>query len=269
MRTISLLVLGRPDYTRQVIDALGRCDGLSNYVLVVFSQEPYVPETMAAVRDASSRLDIPVHVVTESVRPARDMGPGRLAASAQCSASTLRSLEHGFATGTDFLIHLEDDVVPAPDFLRYMEWAADEFADCAEVFTVSAYNRQAEPVAPALHHAWGIRPSFTPWGWGTWRDRFTEMQQEWTRYQWPHPGWDEHLHHALRRERGEIYPTLSRVQNIGAAGGVHVPSAAWHRAHHHVPYWAGNTALTPGSFGPPRLGWERSIVEERQSTLPT
>jgi hypothetical protein len=98
----------------------------------------------------------------------------------------LRALEHGFATGADFLIHLEDDIVPARDFLHYMEWAADE-----------------------------------------------------------------HLHHQLRRGRSEIYPALSRVQNIGACGGVHVPSPAWHRAHHHVPFWAGNTTLASGTFGPP------------------
>jgi hypothetical protein len=250
VKAISLLVLSRPDYTRRVIDALGRCDGVSKYVLIVFSQEPCVPKTIAAVRDATARLDIPVRVVTERVPPARRI-EGRLAASAQCAASTLRSLEHGFATGADFLIHLEDDIVPARDFLHYMEWAANEFADRGEVFTVSAYNRQVEPVAPALHYAWGVRQSFTSWGWGTWRDRFDEMRQEWTRYDWPHPGWDEHLHHQLRRGRSEIYPVLSRVQNIGASGGVHVPSAAWHRAYHHVPFWAGNTTLAPGSFGLP------------------
>jgi hypothetical protein len=251
VKAISLLVLDRPVYTRQVIEALARCEGLSTYVLVVFSQEPSKPETMAAVQDATSMFDIPVHVVTETVQPVRRIASGRLGASAQCSASTLRSLEHGFATGADFLIHLEDDVVPAPDFLRYMEWAAGEFADRTEVFTISAYNRQTEPVAPALHYAWGVRASFTPWGWGTWRDRFAEMQRGWTRYTWPHPGWDEHLYHKLRGGRGEVYPFLSRVQNIGATGGVHVLSPAWHNTHHHVPYWAGNAVLAPGSFGPP------------------
>jgi hypothetical protein len=249
MNTISLLVLSRPDYTRQVIEALSGCDGLSKYVLSVFSQEPCVPETIATVRDATAKLAIPVVVVTEYVQPVRHIAHGPLAASAQCAASTLRSLEHGFATGADFLIHLEDDIVPARDFLRYMEWAAYKFAERADVFTVSAYNRQVEPVAPSLHYAWGIRPAFTSWGWGTWRDRFVEMQGQWTRYEWPHAGWDDHLHHNLRRGRGEIYPALSRVQNIGASGGVHVPSEAWHHAHHHVPHWAGNATLTPGEFG--------------------
>jgi hypothetical protein len=127
VKTISLLVLSRPDYTRRVIDALGRCDGVSKYVLIVFSQEPCVPETIATVRDATARLDIPVQVVTERVPPARRI-EGRLAASAQCAASTLRSLEHGFATGADFLIHLGDDIVPARDFLHYMEWAPGAIA---------------------------------------------------------------------------------------------------------------------------------------------
>jgi hypothetical protein len=46
--------------------------------------------------------------------------------------------------------------------------------------------------------------------------------------------WDVIVNHALRAGRYEVFPAVSRIQNIGAERGTHVPSAEWHAAHHHV-----------------------------------
>ena len=46
------------------------------------------------------------------------------------------------------------------------------------------------------------------------------------------PGWDIRLNEVIRGERYEIVPCVSRTQNIGALGGVHVPSPEWHAEHH-------------------------------------
>jgi hypothetical protein len=42
----------------------------------------------------------------------------------------------------------------------------------------------------------------------------------------------------VRGTRWEAFPTVSRIQNIGAEAGTHVPSAEWHAVHHHVPVTA-------------------------------
>jgi len=74
---------------------------------------------------------------------------------------------------------------------------------------------------------------FTPWGWATWRDRWQQLTAGWSRDE--AISWDVVINHALRAGRYEAFPTVSRIQNIGAENGVHVPSAEWHAAHHHVP----------------------------------
>ena len=75
------------------------------------------------------------------------------------------------------------------------------------------------------------RRHFTPWGWGTWRDRFEAMASTYT-------GWDAQMNFELRHpERGgpdfdrlgfglrgsrfEVFPLLSRANNIGIEGGIH------------------------------------------------
>ena len=45
-------------------------------------------------------------------------------------------------------------------------------------------------------------------------------------------------HNAIRGTRWEAFPTVSRIQNIGAEKGTHVANAEWHAKYHHVPQTA-------------------------------
>jgi len=57
--------------------------------------------------------------------------------------------------------------------------------------------------------------------------------------------WDMRIgNFVVKNKFQEVYPTLSRIQNIGAEGGVHVPNAAFHAEHHHVKVWAEDLNLT-------------------------
>jgi hypothetical protein len=82
------------------------------------------------------------------------------------------------------------------------------------------------------HHATARRRHFTPWGWAMWADRYTELAHIYT-------GWDAqmnfHFRHlekgpdysdkglgfGLRGGRKEVFPLLSRSNNIGFKGGIH------------------------------------------------
>jgi hypothetical protein len=60
------------------------------------------------------------------------------------------------------------------------------------------------------------------------------------------------VNHALRAGRYEAFPTVSRIQNIGAEKGTHVPSPEWHTEHHRV-------AVTADDLdGDPPLAWVES-----------
>ena len=80
-----------------------------------------------------------------------------------------------------------------------------------------------------LHHQTGRRAWFTPWVWGMWRDRYIGFADA------PYIGWDSQLNFealpengfrpdktrpGLRGSRVEVFPVLSRCNNIGMEGAV-------------------------------------------------
>jgi hypothetical protein len=77
---------------------------------------------------------------------------------------------------------------------------------------------------------------FTPWGWATWKDRFEEMESVWD-FQGKNGSWDTTINHTVRKDRWELFPTVSRIQNIGGEMGTHVPNNEWHKQHHYNEYW--------------------------------
>jgi hypothetical protein len=62
----------------------------------------------------------------------------------------------------------------------------------------------------------------------------------------PYKSWDTLVHeYVVSQGLVEVHPILSRCQNIGALGGVHVPSAEWHAQNHHSEHVAD---CPPGSY---------------------
>jgi hypothetical protein len=225
-RVITLVLYNRPAYTREVLDALRRCDGVGDYVLLPHI-EPGNEEVLALVK-AVDFAEVRITLNREK------LGIGR---------NTYLAWEHG-ARLADFFIHIEDDTVPARDCLRYMEHCREAYGRDQEIFSVAAYNRS--PCPPSAFYQVARRRPYTCWLIGTWRDRW-----EWIRRRWePNPAryavnvTNQLSHYDLK----EIHPLLSRSQNIGALGGAGVPSAEWHRLHHHTEHWAGNHDLPPGRY---------------------
>lgn len=166
-----------------------------------------------------------------------------------CTNNTLEALTQGFYRAEQ-VIHLEDDTVPlGPDFLRYMEWAFEEYRNDQEIFSVCGYNRVGvEWVFPEHFYTASRKCWFIPWGWGTWRDRW----QSWLDAKivcTAACSWDMWLggwatDHGLQM----LYPALPRIQNIGACGGQHVPNAEWHERHHFNAFGSWSLATTPAGI---------------------
>jgi len=144
-----------------------------------------------------------------------------------CSSNTGYALKSGFDMGGDFVIHIEDDCAIAPDFFMFMEWARETFEFSANVDYVSGWHRTP---AGSLSDV-AFRNHFTPWGFGTWRRVFDKVWTEWD-HAYVHNGWDWNLRRLLG-DNLEVYPGISRVQNIGTYG-VHVPSPEFHAAEQHA-----------------------------------
>lgn len=234
-RGITILTHRRAGYLSQTLDALNRCHGIKDWRVTVAMDRPD-EET-----ERIGRWLDPWQVVTLNLGNPFDPPYARV------SRATLMTLALGFATA-DFVAHLEEDCIPAPDFLEYMAEMDRRYRLDRRVFSVSAWwpappDWGDDPPADAhyqtaLDHIPDL--GIATWGIGTWIDRWPEVRAEWDLQHW-----DRNL---ARRDRLTVHPLVSRVKNIGRVGTQptseydwrtevqspaflpHAPAEAWHQA---------------------------------------
>lgn len=211
---ITVSAYNRPRYLEQTLAALARCDGIKDCKVMVF---------LDPCEETQEQIDMVIRHGWEWLARLERFG---------CNLAIGKSFEWAFMDAdADFHLHFEDDTVPCRDALRWFAWARDRYRDDPAVMNVSGYQR----ISNGRLGECGLRRWFTPWGWATWRDRWIGMARGWAGAE---PSWDVIVNHALRAGRYEAFPTVSRIQNIGAERGTHVPSAEWHAANHRVPVTA-------------------------------
>lgn len=212
---ITVSAYNRPAYLRATLNALAECEGIKDCRVVV--------------------LFDPCDETQEQANTAAYYGfePMAMTCRAGCNTAIQASIQYGFDhMGSEFHVHLEDDTVPCRDALRWFAWARDAYRDEPAVMNVSGYQR----ISNGRLGECGLRRWFTPWGWGVWKDRWLGLTAGWSTS--PSVSWDVVVNHVLRAGRFEVFPTVSRIQNIGAERGTHVPNAEWHTANHRVPVTA-------------------------------
>jgi hypothetical protein len=213
----------RADYTRRCLDALARCDGIADCVFRP-GCEPGCEEVIAMLRGFDA-------CTTEVTINRQRLG---------CNLNTVASIERGFGI-SDFVLHVEDDVLLAPDALRYFAWARDHYRDNPNILTVTGYNRTPERGCPEAVHT---RKWFHPWGWATWIDRWNRIRAH--NYDSKSVTWDvlisRNFIDPADSPYRELYPALSRVQNIGAKSSIHGDwfSPEWHAQNQRAQHWTGD-----------------------------
>lgn len=223
MKTLSISLFRRPLCAALTLAAIAKCHGIEDYdVFVNVDASGDTPHGEAVCRAVQPFLQNP--------RWLRRSSPTR-----GCNASIVACMDWGFESGSDFHVHLEDDTLPHHDFLRFMEWSARRFRDDKSVFSASGYaysDRGGHPMN-ALARKW-----FTPWGWGTWSDRWSEArgQIDVTATL----SWDCQIT-RIRGERSEVFPQVGRILNIGQHGGAYNNPELWEREQFN-PVWMGSVA---------------------------
>jgi hypothetical protein len=152
---IALFAYNRPKHLRQVLDGLRRNPEASLSELYVFSDAPKdaaaaeaVDEVRRLIRGAQGFRA--VHVVERE----RNLG------LANSIIAGVGELTERFGT----VIVLEDDLLPSPGFLRYLNGALTEYRDDVRVVSAHAY---VYPVREALPETFFLRGADC-WGWATW-----------------------------------------------------------------------------------------------------
>jgi hypothetical protein len=236
LRVITMTAYRRPAYTREVLDALAKCDDIADWMLLP-NVEPGHEEVIGAFRDwnaCESRLLVN-----------RD----RLG----LNKNTHDVLFRAFQLRADVIAHLEDDTVPSPDALCYFEWAVRELlvpdvksSDGHQILLASGYNKPKNEPRVDQSHACQTRPIWSPWGWAVDRSRLAWLLINWcTRNR---KCFTCQFKSGYRRTRREVFPFLSRIQNIGYEFGENGRTAEWYRTNHRTPWVAENVTASPFSL---------------------
>lgn len=218
MKIITMTAYNRPDYTQAVLNALSKCEGASSWVFM-----PCVEPRNESVVSMIRKFDGCENRCTVNVR---QLGLNR---------NTFQAIQRAVSLEPELIVHLEDDIVLSPDALVYFEWAIREIVsrgikskDGHHVSLACGYNKPASQPLEAQSYTCSIRPIFNCWGWGTNLRLAKWMLSEWcfkdpTRFTAP-------FRKGFKKTRREVYPTLSRVQNIGVLNGSN-DTLAGRRAH--------------------------------------
>jgi len=241
---VVLFAYNRPMHFERALDALSQTEGAGVTPLWIFCDGPKFGQDTSDIRA--------VRDVAVSERWRR-----RFASVETVFAATNKGLARSVIDGVSHVIErtgkvivLEDDLIVAPDYLRFMNDCLDFYEECPEIGMVTGFS----PIHPSLagyqEYVYAV-PRNCSYGWGTWRDRWRQI--EWgadeTRLIWrdgrarrafTRAGPDQ-IFRLWRMSRGEIdswsirvdvwlasterltiYPVDNRVMNIGYDGsGVH------------------------------------------------
>jgi len=161
---IALFVYKRPEHTRQVLEGL-RKNSVER--LYVFSDGP----SAASERDAVERV--------RSVVGDVDWCDVELVESDE-NKGLARSVADGFDYVLDRherIVALEDDDVPAPDFMDYMMACLDRYQGTDRVMNVHGYS---PPIAVPEGYPYDVYFTYRTgsWGQGIWRDAWDRLETD-------------------------------------------------------------------------------------------
>lgn len=212
----------RPQYLAPVLNALRLCDNLDLFKLYT-SEEPECPE----VHKLFSQVDF--------MEIERHINPTRY----KLEKNVFQAINIGFSNN-DFMVLLEEDVVPGKDFLNLCLWANDNYKDDKSIFSISGWNVNKEKLPAGQANLVTKLPKyFHGVGWASWRDRWEvpELQKNIADAVDKDvkgigaPGWDWQCTFHLRDAVPELYSlrvVLARTRHIGIEGQ-HIASAEWHK----------------------------------------
>jgi hypothetical protein len=238
---IVLFAYDRPDHLRLTLEALAANEGAGESDLFVYSDGPKTAdraESVQAVRDYLKSVTGFRSVAL--IEREQNMG---LASSVLAGVTELLSRSPS-------VIVMEDDLLTARNFLPFVNTALATYEGRPDIFSVTGYNYPLR-IPPAYREDAYLSYRSSSWGWGTWRDR-------WSQVDWSIADYDEFVGDTRARElfrrggddlqrmlelqmAGEldswsirfdyahykhdafcVHPVVSKVQNIGFDGtGVH------------------------------------------------
>lgn len=210
MKTISMPICNRPEYLTRVLQSLREAIGHEEWTLI-FSAEPGCPK----VREIAQAVDfMPFYYHQNTFR----MG---------CDGNTFMAAELAWLAGSEFNIHLEDDIIIGWDTLNMAEWFR---RNQPEEMSILAFRRSQEDRSKPniLRHAGeGLLGCGFAWATRHWEHHLRGWWHYWEP-EMPAFGWDLQLHYTFNKKGVQQFrPMANRSQHIGYFGGAHTHASTY------------------------------------------
>ncbi len=160
---VVLFVYNRPFHTRQTLEALSRNDMASEIELIVFCDGPKnncsekILEDIELVRTICKLQTWPKKkIIYESTE------------NNGLAKSVISGISKVFETYHKVIV-LEDDIIIAPYFIKFMNQALDAYANERKVYGISGYKY---PSLTEVKENTFFLPIACSWGYATWKDRW-------------------------------------------------------------------------------------------------
>jgi hypothetical protein len=179
---VALFIYKRPEHVRRMISSLQKCVGYAESPVFVFADGP------------KTEAEVPAARATRAV--ARQLLANK---GVFVEQERNRGLANSIITGTTELcdqygsiIVVEDDLVLAPSFLRFLNEGLERYANEPRVMQISGHIFDVPSVTHQREAL--LLPMTTSWGWATWK-------RAWDLFDPSATGWHERLTDAAEAHR--------------------------------------------------------------------
>lgn len=145
--------------------------------------------------------------------------------------------EDGFVNGHDVVVCADDDIVVAPDVLRFFQYTYDHFAFAPPFLAACAYHNYDGGVEDGIGHRIDLRSDFTTGVSMVVYDKWVKyLRDDWD-FDYRRRGFDWVIRDQIVPENGLMcaFPAISRGQHIGRIGA-HVVDDAMFKDHLAKPF---------------------------------
>ncbi len=168
---IILFVYNRPWHTRQTVEALQKNELAKDSLLYIFSDGSKSDkdiDTVKEIREFIKTIDGFKEVYVKESETNNGL------ANSVISGVTQIINKHGK------VIVLEDDLIASPTFLEYMNILLDKYESESDIFSVTGYNhpKKVMQIPWDYHYDIYFNPRACSWSWGTWKDRWKNVDWE-------------------------------------------------------------------------------------------
>ncbi len=161
MTPVLLFVYNRPQHLKQTLQYLALNEGAQNTILIIYSDGPKTMRDIAKVEKVRELCkSLTGFLKVELVLREANIGLAK---------NIISGVSHEINRFGSVIV-LEDDLLPSPGFLTYMNNALSYYKN-SPVFSICAYSPSI-PIPPEYNYSTYLTPRVGSWGWASWAEKW-------------------------------------------------------------------------------------------------